>query len=549
MVSLVLSIPALRSVRLGVAGPDRVKVGEKAELLLMGSCDMPMPPFRGRIFLRDLRTGEKRPYQEETGFIPKNCGGYAVEIEKARILDYLGLFSFPARRRRNGRLLVPPVKCPLDRLPEELDLPPLRWKPSTQRLGENHELRPYRPGDSLNTVHWKLSAKMGALTVREAMEPQKRTACLTLNLWGSPQELDKRLGQLLWLGAYLLERDMDPLILCMTGEGPVRLEPHSEKELEQAVDSLLCLPQCESAALPEPVGASWHYCLGGGAMKKRIWDILWAVSGGLILSLAVIRCYGTVYGMEIPWVTLLRCLLVAGVLAGLLLPPRRGTEIVLCLSAVVLGYLLRLPQTLSQLKSLLVYASVSLHEVYHWGYFIFPGHTPGTVEIPVAVYGSAVLLSFARCVIRRRGPVLPLLLTVPVLILCVLIPNVEPNPWDVFAILATLGLLILTSGTRKNSAIQGRMLTAMAAVPVLLTALLLVLRIPRRATGTGPHLAGAAYGKGGFYPEDQPLLHLYASGFHGSGPGGAEGWGKAAAAYPDLHRPSGRHRIPSGPGF
>lgn len=214
-------------------------------------------------------------------------------------------------------------------------------------------------------------------------------------------------------------------------------------------------------------------------MKKRIWDILWAVSGGLILSLAVIRCYGTVYGMEIPWVTLLRCLLVAGVLAGLLLPPRRGTEIVLCLSAVVLGYLLRLPQTLSQLKSLLVYASVSLHEVYHWGYFIFPGHTPAAVEIPVAVYGSAVLLSFARCVIRRRGPVLPLLLTVPVLILCVLIPNVEPNPWDVFAILATLGLLILTSGTRKNSAIQGRMLTAMAAVPVLLTALLLVLLNPQ----------------------------------------------------------------------
>ena len=81
VVSLVLSIPALRSIRLGVAGPERVKVGEKAELLLMGSCDMPMPPFRGRIFLRDLRTGEKRPYQEETGFIPKNCGGYAVEIE------------------------------------------------------------------------------------------------------------------------------------------------------------------------------------------------------------------------------------------------------------------------------------------------------------------------------------------------------------------------------------------------------------------------------------------------------------------------------------
>ena len=216
-------------------------------------------------------------------------------------------------------------------------------------------------------------------------------------------------------------------------------------------------------------------------MKKRIWDILWALFGGLILSLSVIHCYGTVYGMEIPWETLIRWLLGVGLLAGLLLPPRRGSEIVLCLSALTLGYLLRLPQTVGQLKSLLVYASVTLNEVYHWGYFVFPDHTPGAVDIPVVVYGSALLLTFARCVIRRRGPVLPLLLTVPVLILCILIPEAEPSPWDVFAILATLGLLILTSGTRKNSAIQGRLLTAMAAVPVLLTALGLILLNPQES--------------------------------------------------------------------
>ncbi len=214
-------------------------------------------------------------------------------------------------------------------------------------------------------------------------------------------------------------------------------------------------------------------------MKKRFWDILWALSGGWILSLSVVHCYGTVYGMEIPWEPLIRWLLGVGLLAAPLLLPRRGSEIVLCLSALALGYLLRLPQTMGQLKSLLVYASVTLNEVYHWGYFVFPGHRPGAVDIPVVVYGAAVLLTFARCVIRRRGPVLPLLLTVPVLILCVLIPEAEPSSWDIFAILATLGLLILTSGTRKNSAIQGRMLTAMAAGPVLLTALLLVLLNPQ----------------------------------------------------------------------
>lgn len=73
VVSLVLSIPALRSIRLGVAGPDRVKVGEKAELLLMGSCDMPMPPFRGRILLRDLRTGRSCHTGRKRGSSPKTA--------------------------------------------------------------------------------------------------------------------------------------------------------------------------------------------------------------------------------------------------------------------------------------------------------------------------------------------------------------------------------------------------------------------------------------------------------------------------------------------
>ena len=100
--------------------------------------------------------------------------------------------------------------------------------------------------------------------------------------------------------------------------------------------------------------------------------------------------------------------------------------------------------------------------------------------------------------------------TVPALILCALIPNVEPKSWDVFAILATLGLLILTSGSRKNSAIQGRMLTAMAAVPALPTALLLVLLNPQEGyRDRSGHLAGAAYGKGGLYPENQTPLFTF----------------------------------------
>lgn len=262
VVSLALSVPAIWDLQLSTAGPEKLLVGEKGELLLMGSSNFPMPPFHGKIVLRDLRTGEKRPYREETGFVPDHCGGYAVEIEKGRVLDYLGLFVFPVRRKSAGRLLVRPKEVAMEDLPEAVVSPPLRWKPSIQRLGENHELRPYRPGDSLNTVHWKLSAKTGALTVRETMEPLKQTACLTMNLWGTQEELDDRMGKLLWLGKFLLEKGMQPIILVSTGSGPLRLEPEDEQQLRKAVDTILCAPKSDENILPEPVGASWHYCLG-----------------------------------------------------------------------------------------------------------------------------------------------------------------------------------------------------------------------------------------------------------------------------------------------
>lgn len=261
-VSLALSIPAIWDLQLSTAGADKLLVGEKGELLLMGSSNFPMPPFHGKIVLRDLRTGEKHLYREETGFVPNHCGGFSVEIEKGRVMDYLGLFVFPVRRKTAGSLLVRPKAVAMENLPETVIAPPLRWKPSLQRLGENHELRPYRPGDSLNTVHWKLSAKTGSLTVRETMEPLRQTACLTMNLWGGPEALDERMGKLLWLGNFLLEKGMQPIILVTTGEGLLRLEPEDEGQLRGAVDTILCAPKSEENVLPEPVGASWHCCLG-----------------------------------------------------------------------------------------------------------------------------------------------------------------------------------------------------------------------------------------------------------------------------------------------
>ena len=263
LLSVALSMKAILDFQLAPMGPERVAVGEKAELMLMGSCGSPMPPFKGKIRLRNLRTGEKIAYREELGFTPVHCGGYEVTVEKGRVMDYLGLFSFPVRKKQSARILVSPIPIPAEDLPRPLTQPPVRWKASVCRLGENYELRPYRPGDSLNSVHWKLSAKTGKLTVREAMEPLRQKACLTLTLGGTPEQVDDRLGRLLWIGRELLYAGMEPVILVSSGEGTARFRVSDEKSLSQAVDAMLCLPEPVEPVPPEPEGTGWHYAIGG----------------------------------------------------------------------------------------------------------------------------------------------------------------------------------------------------------------------------------------------------------------------------------------------
>ena len=214
-------------------------------------------------------------------------------------------------------------------------------------------------------------------------------------------------------------------------------------------------------------------------MKRRIWDLIWAFCASLLLSVGVMQCFVRVYELSFDWKPVLEILAAVTLAGELLLLPRRGSEIVLCLCALVLGYLLRLPETMAQIKSLLTLVSVVLNNTYHWGYFAFPGHKVGSIELPVILYGAGVCLCVSRCILRRRGPVLPFLLTVPVMLMCPMIPEAEPEILPVYMVLVVWGMLLLTYGTRKNSAIQGATLTLYAIVPVLVTALGLLLLNPQ----------------------------------------------------------------------
>ena len=265
--SLALSLPGICALRLSPSGPDWVPLGERADLMILGACSLPMPPFRGRILLENILLGDKQLYDPAAGFTAYHCGGYRCTIEKPRVYDYLGLCSFRVRKTEPKTLLVRPEPLPLTAPENLLRHTASRWKPKFGGgFAENHELRLYRPGDNLNQVHWKLSAKTGKLILREPMEPIRGLILLTMTLRGTPEELDRKFGRLLWLSRWLLDQGFSHELRVLTGDGLLAFPIGREGELTRAIDTLLCTPAVQEGSIRErSFRASWQYHIGGDA--------------------------------------------------------------------------------------------------------------------------------------------------------------------------------------------------------------------------------------------------------------------------------------------
>lgn len=265
--SLLLSLPAMLTFRVESVGAAVVKMGIRAEVRLLGWCKLPVPPFQGKIRLHRVTTGEQWRHKAGTGLPTDHCGGLVVEPVRTWVYDYLGLIGIPVRRRECRTVIVRPEPVVIPNIPDLERFLARSWRPKFGGgYAENHELRLYRPGDSLNQVHWKLSAKTGKLILREPMQPERGLVLLTLNLRGSAGELDLKFGKLLWLGRHLLDREIQFELRVLTGAGVRSWSVSGEQELQKAIDELLCTAPAVEGDLREMYyRASWQYHIGGGA--------------------------------------------------------------------------------------------------------------------------------------------------------------------------------------------------------------------------------------------------------------------------------------------
>lgn len=265
VVSLVFSLPAIVLSRVRREMPLAVRQDAPLNIQVTVRSKLPVPPWNAAIQTYHTVTGDHMLLNAGSHYPTKHCGALNCRVRWVRIYDYLGMFRFPLRRPEDFRVFIRPVPLPPPAEPDLSQLLVTAWRPKTGGgFAENHELRLYRPGDSLQQIHWKLTAKTGKLILREPMVPDKNRMLLWLTLYGDPDQIDRKLGRLLWLSSYLQRHSLDHDILAYTGEGRHMWHISGSQSLRRAIDTLLChtpYPDAEQPLLTENV--NWDYYIGG----------------------------------------------------------------------------------------------------------------------------------------------------------------------------------------------------------------------------------------------------------------------------------------------
>lgn len=262
--SLLMSLPAMLTVKADLRCPERVRQGMPVRTALQVTGKLPAPPISCSIRLTNALTGER--YLGEPGErVPTDhCGMITVSYPQMYVHDYLGLFRRRLHKTQTCTLYIEPRPIPTTKSVEPGEEGVGLWRPKPGGgFSEVHDLRLYRPGDDLRHIHWKMAAKTGKLIYREPLEPALRGYVLNITLTGTPEELNKKLGQLTFLSGSLLERNLSHTVRCMYGKGVVSYCVSDIASWENCIHSLLSLPRAEEGKLEAAENVLWQHYIGG----------------------------------------------------------------------------------------------------------------------------------------------------------------------------------------------------------------------------------------------------------------------------------------------
>lgn len=184
----------------------------------------------------------------------ENCGCVQITVLYMKCYDLLGLFCWRKSGSAMQEVLVYPADIQLStqliRRPETIISGELYDQNRRgQDVSEVSGLRDYEKGDSLGSIHWKLSSKLDDLIVREFGYPSNYSVLILYDLmsrFGEKEisnECNDAVMALTAAVSYsMIERNLEHNVGCVIGGEMQNFPVYSLATHEQMVLNLLCRP-------------------------------------------------------------------------------------------------------------------------------------------------------------------------------------------------------------------------------------------------------------------------------------------------------------------
>ncbi len=206
LLSLILQRTAMRGISMSCRIQGSCRMGQQiaVALDLKRKNRLPIGTVRVRLVFENVLYGEQeenevwlQPGEErEMTFVhlyeAADCGNVRTHAAAAEYRDLLGLAAFrrPVDISRETLVYPPEIRLNMELLkrPETKNFGELYNQKKGQDISEVSGLREYVPGDSMNSIHWKLSGKLDELIVREFGQPSNYNTLILYEMMKRNQE-------------------------------------------------------------------------------------------------------------------------------------------------------------------------------------------------------------------------------------------------------------------------------------------------------------------------------------------------------------------------
>ena len=207
--------------------------------------------LEGKVHTEKMRFVTERSEQMTACLVSaEHCGRITCRIEKLKLYDYLWLLAIPGKASHD--------RCSFTVMPKLPDIDPLAMPTlredfessvyAQNRPGrdysEVYEIRSYREGDPISSIHHKLSAKREELVVREGSYPVGSRLMLLAILpdWSVPiEECEEVLTAVFSVSSFLTANGFDHITACPNEDEPSGLLQMSVSDEESFYEASACV--------------------------------------------------------------------------------------------------------------------------------------------------------------------------------------------------------------------------------------------------------------------------------------------------------------------